>query len=250
MDLKPINSVPRFLPHGRLELRVVQLHPSDCILCLTIYHPLFMPQHCKFHATSRGCLKGNHCEFAHTGNNMRLSDAWGPTNRDTTPTSSASSHDQKLPSGTCRFFWTAGQCNHEFACRFRHDRPVEVGSRGHQSEEPGESSASAMDKIVSYLIESGSSKITDSGTDIFFSANTTNQSPPEVHNSLKRFLADDFRFKTTSDAYEFMVLINSANTTNASWVSKLLQFERFNSEHPVTRKDLRRRPSRCEFVHF
>jgi hypothetical protein len=43
-------------------------------------------------------------------------------------------------------------------------------------------------------------------------------SPNEIHNHLKRFLRDDFRFEKTFDIYGFMVPLGSLDTSGPNWV--------------------------------
>jgi hypothetical protein len=78
---------------------------------------------------------------------------------------------------------------------------------------------SALDTLAPFLTAAGLAKVTGTGTDVFFSDSTGQLSPVEAHNHLKRYLYDDFRFKSTLDVYGFLTLIGSANTMNPSWVS-------------------------------
>jgi hypothetical protein len=64
-----------------------------------------------------------------------------------------------------------------------------------------------------------------SGTDGFFSQDPSSDlSPSEAHNALKRYLSDFFRFKHTFEVYAFLRPLNSATASNAGWVRHAIFF--------------------------
>lgn len=172
---------------------------------------------CKFYSTPQGCRKGPNCHFSHQ--NPPRSPLPGPSTgsnivRNARPQPPASD----APPGTCRFFWTSGRCNREFACRYRHtlrqqDSTSSLSTHGINHSPPN------LDVIAPFLTEAGLAKLTSTGSDIFFSNLTKAVTPNEAHNRLKRFLFDDFRFHKTFDAYAFLAPLSSANSSNLTWVS-------------------------------
>jgi hypothetical protein len=69
--------------------------------------------------------------------------------------------------------------------------------------------------VAPFLTEAGLAKIGGSGTDGFFSPDPSSTlSPTEAHNALKRYLSDNFRFKSTFEIYAFMKPLNSASASN------------------------------------
>lgn len=179
---------------------------------------------CNFFNTPSGCRKGNSCRFLHGDTSVRRSSSPNsprggspsPTTRDHTSQNQSSGH---APRGVCDFYWKSGTCKREFACRFQHTRPSakNVGA----STSTITSQSSAIDAIAPFLTEDGLARVNGTGTDVFFSADSNQDlSPTVAHSALKRFLFDDFRFKTTFEIYAFLKPLSSAHTGNSSWVSK------------------------------
>jgi len=168
---------------------------------------------CHFFNKPGGCRKGDGCPYLH-GSNEQAS-----------PSSVASSqkqHEAKTPNcppGVCRFYWSSGRCNREFECRYKHTiapGAPPVSSARPQSTAPA---LSAIDAIAPFLTESGLAKLNGNGTDVFFASPATSMSPSETHNSLKRFLRDEFRFRKPAEVYGFLVPLSNANSSNSTWVS-------------------------------
>lgn len=59
-------------------------------------------------------------------------------------------------------------------------------------------------------------------TDVLFPNSSQPKGPADVHNYLKRFLFDNFRFRSTFDVYAFSGLLAEANANNTSWVRMLV----------------------------
>lgn len=77
--------------------------------------------------------------------------------------------------------------------------------------------------VAPFLTEQGLAKLNSNATDGFFAGSKTSLlSPTEAHDRLKRFLFDNFKFKTSFDVYAFLVPLTSANSTNTLWVSPTL----------------------------
>ncbi|TFK44429.1 hypothetical protein BDQ12DRAFT_672980 [Crucibulum laeve] len=160
---------------------------------------------CRYYNKPGGCRAGANCKFAHA---QSTSSNAGPSRN---PQQTASG---PVPSGVCRDFWATGSCRRAFDCRFRH-----VESAQRRKSQPPAPAAQAVDSIAPFLTSSGLARITGSGTDVF-SNPTENLSPNETHNHLKRFLYDDYRFRKTFDIYAFVIPLNSAHSSNASWTSE------------------------------
>jgi hypothetical protein len=77
-----------------------------------------------------------------------------------------------------------------------------------------------METIAPFLTEAGLAKMNGTSTDGFFSLPTKSLSPNEAQNHLTKFLRDDFRFSSVFDIYAFLAILNSASSTNKSWVSR------------------------------
>jgi hypothetical protein len=184
---------------------------------------------CNFFNTPRGCRRGSDCHFLHN-------DAGTSANRPSSPTPSAtqgrpspirqqgnSTSTARTPPGVCNFFWTSGACKREFSCRFRHVQSSSSNPPAHQTRGNHEMSLNA---IAPFLTADGLARVTGTGTDVYFSADTSKDlSPTEAHHALIRFLFDDFRFSTTFEIYAFLKPLSSAHTANTSWVSLLPEYQ-------------------------
>ncbi|KAF9227364.1 hypothetical protein BS17DRAFT_747823 [Gyrodon lividus] len=184
---------------------------------------------CRYIKSPGGCRRGDDCHFAHpsTPNNANTTHSLSSS---TPPGRSSRRNAQRqnpsgppVPKGVCTFFWDQGRCNKEFECRYQHTRKTE-GSSGR----PGASSTSTITpsqavlrRLAPFLTEEGLSKLNGSGTDGFFSQDSSALlSPSEAHNALKKFLQDNFRFRTTFEIYGFLKPLNSANASNTNWTQE------------------------------
>ena len=184
---------------------------------------------CKFFDTPNGCHKGSRCNFLHNGTSTSAHRSASPTSSSTqrrssrlspnTPrgNSSSGTSTARTPPGVCNSFWASGTCKFEFSCRFRHVQSAPPNTTGHQTQGNYETSLNA---IAPFLTADGLARVTGTGTDVYFSPDSSKDlSPTEAHNALKRFLFDDYRFSTTFDIYSFLKPLSSAHTANKSWVS-------------------------------
>ncbi|KAI9460073.1 hypothetical protein HD554DRAFT_1598622 [Boletus coccyginus] len=182
-----------------------------------------MSRPCRFFNTPGGCNRGSQCRFAHSS----------PSDTSTRPPSTPDNPapPQRIPrpngngnppSGVCRYFWEQGRCNREFNCRYAHtqraDRPTP--SPAPTSSGTMSRSATVLQRITPFLTGQGLSKMSGSGTDGFFSQDSASMTPTEAHNSLKRFLSDNFKFKSTFEVYAFLKSLNSATASNAGWTQE------------------------------
>ena len=182
---------------------------------------------CRFFSTPAGCHRGNQCKFAHLSPNdtTRSRSPSTPDNAVPPQSTSRPSGTGNPPPGVCRYFWEQGQCKREFNCHYAHtqkaDRttPVPVPAPTTTSSGTMSRSATVLQRVAPFLTEQGLSKMSGSGTDGFFSQDPSSDlSPSEAHNTLKRYLSDFFRFKHTFEVYAFLRSLNSATASNAGWV--------------------------------
>lgn len=147
------------------------------------------------------------------------------------------------PPGVCRTFWADGECRHGFQCRYRHERPSRHASAAPILRPQG-TATTAADTIAPLLNAGGLAKLSERSTDSFFSVDPARQlAPSEVHNHLKRYLFDNYRFRHVLDMYSFLKLIGNASTNNTQWV----RIVTFFLAHETLIKDIlvfRRRPGR------
>jgi len=189
---------------------------------------------CRFYNSSGGCIRGTSCTFSHTrnteqrGGDRRLSSASVASDgssprrhhqRPTLPTSPST----PPPRGVCRFFWDSGRCSREFECRYEHTQGPRQGllrPGGRQSPQPLRAPTHAAQEFIApFLTEKGLAKLMGGGTDGYFPLDTTtSMTPTDAHGHLRRFLRDNFRFRTTHEIYGFLTPLSSANNQNSSWV--------------------------------
>ena len=73
--------------------------------------------------------------------------------------------------------------------------------------------------LASFLTGDALARLTEPGADALFVHSAKPRTPTDVHNLLKRFLQDDYRFRHTFDVYAFTSLLAEATTNNATWAS-------------------------------
>jgi hypothetical protein len=184
---------------------------------------------CKFYNSPRGCHRGTSCYFSHTRNTDSRAGDGRPSSPSVASDGSSSRHDAQRPQrptspasppprGVCRVFWETGRCYREFDCRFEHrSRQSQDGMQSPQSLRIP--TQAAQEFIAPFLTEKGLAKLVGGGTDGYFPLDTTtSMSPTDTQNHLRRFLRDNFRFKTAHEIYGFLVPLSSANNQNSLWV--------------------------------
>jgi hypothetical protein len=167
---------------------------------------------CNFYNKPGGCNRGERCQFAH-GHET-------PTQSGKSPSGAASSSGSRapvtprpdVPRGHCNFYWTKGDCNRGFNCRFAHVVNAAIASPNTAAR----AQPPAVD-IAPFLTESGLAKLHGTASDGFFPPSTL--SPSQTHGLLKGFLLDQYRFHDVTQIYAFLTALNNASGTNASWVS-------------------------------
>ncbi len=169
---------------------------------------------CHFHNKPGGCRKGTRCPFSHLDSSVGNDD--GPHDNDTPRGHRGhASSSGGVPSGVCRFFWETGDCRRGFECRYKHEgNPATPPATG-----PSNSEVAIPAALAPFLSKAGLARLTESGSDVF-STITTPRNPSEVHNQLKRFLFDNYRFRHAPDIHVFLSLLTNATINNATWVSE------------------------------
>lgn len=149
---------------------------------------------CHFYQRPGGCRKGEQCAFLHK--DPLGADPPGTSTRQVagnpTRPREATSIAQR-PHGACNEFWLTGQCGRNFECRYKHEAQAgaisTIGNRGTDHT----TTATAGGSI----------------------RNTLN--PTQVHNYLRLYLVDHYRFRTSNDIYTFLSLLGNATKEN-NWV--------------------------------
>lgn len=172
---------------------------------------------CRFFNGRGGCRQGRNCKFSHDSRSGAASPALSSSsNSNAEPSRNRQVNLKPAPAGVCNFFWSSGKCRFEFGCRYRHITSTESGPSGQRAMTVLKEGVATL---APFLNEGGLAKITGRGTDIFFSNPDRSMTPGEAHNHLKKYLFDQFRFSKTFDVYAFVIPLNSAHTSNNSWVS-------------------------------
>ncbi|KAJ6499128.1 hypothetical protein C8R45DRAFT_981206 [Mycena sanguinolenta] len=161
---------------------------------------------CHFHNKPGGCRRGSQCGFLHDNPSS------GPRARPSGP-SSRQSPLPNAPGNVCNFYWSTGNCRREFDCKYDHIRNP---SSSPSSSNLPRASGSA-NPLAPFLTEAGLAKLNALSTDIFFAPPKTPLSSNEIHNSLKKYLRDTFRFQKTFDIYGFLVPLASVDTSGPTW---------------------------------
>ncbi|KZT10660.1 P-loop containing nucleoside triphosphate hydrolase protein [Laetiporus sulphureus 93-53] len=181
---------------------------------------------CRFHNKPGGCRRGIQCKFRHVDSLARQTSfppaavmSMGETqiaDNGTWQASAQNPANAKAPSGVCSFYWTKGDCSRGFQCRYKH-----IAKDANRRDSQGQDlqpSTTAMQAIAPFLTKEGLARLADRGTDGFFAVDTSKPlSPSEVHNYLKRFLFDSYRFKNVVEIYSFLNLISNATANNVKW---------------------------------
>ncbi|PIL30184.1 hypothetical protein GSI_07762 [Ganoderma sinense ZZ0214-1] len=118
-----------------------------------------------------------------------------------------------LPPNTCQFFWTSGSCNRGFECSFRHVKgPGTTDAEDEATAAQGDGSEGEESVDVDFFSPSGLAAGAGTARD-----DRLNLTPSEVHNHLKEFLKDDYRFESAAHVQGFVRLLASVNDSNKAW---------------------------------
>ena len=175
---------------------------------------------CRFYGKpGRGCLKGASCPFLHadapSGQPSEATQAQASLRGSQSSSFPAPNRDSPAPPGVCTFFWQRGDCTRGFQCRARHDLNPALAPEAPRTGATVASSIPA--ELAPFLTDAGLARMNDLSVDVLFNSSTKPKTPVEVHNFLKRFLYDNYRFLNALDVYPLVGLLTDASSNNSSW---------------------------------
>lgn len=199
-------------------------------------------QACRYYRSPGGCRQGASCKFAHTGNASvpGATPGFGGNNI------AQPDNSPKVPAGTCRYFWTRGNCGRGAACTFVHqtpDSPASTTSRvfvpsgicrsfwttgqcrrgagckfQHRVNPDAPPPITNQPKsLQSQFEDTGLGSLSALDSDKFSAGVGSSATPGQASARLERFLQDDYRFHSAYQVYSFLEIICSANTQNSEW---------------------------------
>ncbi|RPD60417.1 hypothetical protein L226DRAFT_469457 [Lentinus tigrinus ALCF2SS1-7] len=176
---------------------------------------------CRLFNTPKGCHYGKRCKFSHDrSSSSRSSPSPAPSparSRSQTPAPQSPRSPGKPPSGiprnVCQFFWTSGACSRGFECSYRHVKQVGTGEGdGATAAQADEDAALDFFSPEGLAISAGSVR-----------EDRHNLNPSDVHNHLKDFLRDNYRFDSAAQIQGFVRILASVNDRNKSWNTESAQ---------------------------
>ena len=177
------------------------------------------PGPCRFFNTPNGCRQGDRCKFSHVqrgpssprGSSSPLSPP--ARSRSQTPLPQHPTPPTKPPSGVprgvCQFFWTSGACARSFDCVYRHVRQAGNVERHAVEEAAADDEGAVVDFFSPEGLAIGAGSLREE---------RHNLNPSEVHNHLKDFLHDSYRFDGPGRIQGFVRVLASVNDRNKAWV--------------------------------
>ncbi|RDX40863.1 hypothetical protein OH76DRAFT_1412593 [Lentinus brumalis] len=174
---------------------------------------------CRLFNTPNGCRFGQRCRFSHdrsTSSRGTPSPASSPArSRSQTPIPQSPRSPGKppgnVPRNVCQFFWTSGACSRGFECSFRHVK--QAGTAEGQSQ-GGDATAAQTDEDAALDFFSPEGLAVSAGS---VREERHNLNPSDVHNYLKEFLWDNYRFNSAAQVQGFVRILASVNDRNKSW---------------------------------
>lgn len=188
------------------------------------------PGLCRLFASPGGCRYGNRCKYLHSRGD--LSPSRSPVSPRSSPARSRSQtpapesprspkSPNRVPNGVprnvCQFFWSTGACVRGFDCSYRHVK--QAGATASVQGEAGEATAAHNDDDDALDFFSPEGLAIGAGS---VREERHNLNPSEVHNHLKEFLRDNYRFDSAAQAQGFVRVLASVNDRNKSWVCSIL----------------------------
>ncbi|KAI1789230.1 hypothetical protein LXA43DRAFT_1155066 [Ganoderma leucocontextum] len=194
------------------------------------------PGRCRLYGTSQGCRFGNRCKFSHdVGGSTPSRGSSSPAGFNSSPSRSRSQTPaprapnrstgnrgggpglQGVPRNVCQFYWTSGACDRAFDCSFRHVRGTTATGAQETTAAQGDNSGED-DDVVDFFSPEG---LAASAGSVREDHHTLN--PSEVHNHLKEFLRDSYRFETAAQVQGFVRVLASVNDRNKTWNTESAQ---------------------------
>ncbi|KAG8955926.1 hypothetical protein FRC04_006374 [Tulasnella sp. 424] len=168
---------------------------------------------CPFHQSGI-CRKGDRCNMLHIGppGAAQVSPAQSNSNRragqaaanDTSNSGNASTAG--MPPNACKAFWTTGECESMFSCRFRH---VKAGAST-QEQEP----------LPPPRVALNNDDVADVSNPFTGALPGAALTPTQAHNRIRVYLRHDYVFRRSDDYYTFVSILQSANPQNNTWFIK------------------------------
>ncbi|KAI9068435.1 hypothetical protein FKP32DRAFT_1561707 [Trametes sanguinea] len=176
------------------------------------------PGRCRGFGTRGGCRFGDRCRFSHDrGGSASLRGSPSPAtspalSRSQTPLPVSPPSQNRAPAGVprnvCQFFWSTGSCARNFECNYRHVK--QTGA----SEPPSTAVGNPQgEEDVDFFSPDGLARNVGSVREDRFNLN-----PSEVHNHLRDFTRDRYRFDNAAQIQGFVKILGSVNDGNKNWV--------------------------------
>ncbi|KAG8893899.1 hypothetical protein FRC00_009848 [Tulasnella sp. 408] len=180
---------------------------------------------CPFHQKGN-CRKGDRCNMLHIGpaggdaqqqqpnpaTRSGQANSNRPANQATSQTAPNSTPDAGnvstagMPPNACKAFWTTGQCESAFSCKYRH---VKAGA-----------SAREQDPIPPPRAALNNDDVGDVSNPYTSALPGAALTPTQAHNRIKLYLKPDYDFRRSEDYYTFASILQSANPQNNTWFIK------------------------------
>ncbi|KXN82346.1 NFX1-type zinc finger-containing protein 1 [Leucoagaricus sp. SymC.cos] len=172
---------------------------------------------CRFFHSPTGCRYGDRCRFSHTsgGTSSSSASSSSASRRERTSLPQSPRPPIERPSGMprnmCQFFWTTGACHRGFECSFHHIK--KTGATSVQTQAAEDATSDDEDGVTDFFSPEGLAVGTGSVRE-----DRHNLNPSEVHNHLKEFLRDNYRFVSAAEIQGFVRVLASVNDRNKTWV--------------------------------
>ncbi|KAG8909612.1 hypothetical protein FRC01_006834, partial [Tulasnella sp. 417] len=111
-----------------------------------------------------------------------------------------------MPGNACKAYWTTGECDSGFSCKFRH---VKAGASAREQEPVAPPRAALNNEDVG--------DVSNPYTGALPGAALT---PTQAHNRIRVYLKPDYDFRRSEDYYTFVSILQSANPQNNTWFIK------------------------------
>lgn len=178
---------------------------------------------CRHYGSPQGCRFGSRCRYSHDiqpnisplpgaatsstsrRNPFQLLDS--PTPR------SPNASMLGAPRNACQFYWSTGSCNRSFECTFSHVRQPVSDNNGQDQGDNGGAAVAHQRDALNFFSPEGLAVSAGSVREQRHSFN-----PGEVHNHLKVFTKDNYRFEGAAQIQGFVRVLASVSDTNTSWV--------------------------------
>ncbi|CDO69109.1 hypothetical protein BN946_scf185042.g11 [Trametes cinnabarina] len=172
---------------------------------------------CRHYRSPGGCRFGDRCKFSHdqggsAPSRASSSPAASPArSRSQTPLPASPPSRNRAPAGVprnvCQFFWSTGSCAKNFECNYRHVRQTGV------SDPPTDSSQALQgEQELDFFSPDGLAASVGSVREDRYNLN-----PSEVHNHLRDFTHDRYRFEHAAQIQGFVRILGSVNDGNKNW---------------------------------